>query len=98
MGVGKSFHNCLMEIHKEAKKGVKLTEDELKALIDRQTHFPYLTKSTNLSQPLYDKVKNNVEDYYKENVDEYKFIEFVEQEIKYKINRNMLVFGRIDII
>jgi len=98
MGVGKSFHNCLMEIHKEAKKGVKLTEDELKALIDRQTHFPYLTKSTKLSQPLYDKVKNNVEDYYKENVDEFKNIEFVEQEIQYKIDRNILVVGRIDLI
>jgi len=98
MGVGKSFHNCLMEIHKEAKKGVKLTEDELKALIDRQTHFPYLTKSTKLSQPLYDKVKNNVVDYYKENVDEFKNIEFVEQEIQYKIDRNILVVGRIDLI
>ncbi|WP_332023978.1 ATP-dependent helicase, partial [Kaistella sp.] len=64
MGVGKSFHNCLMEIHKEAKKGVKLTQDELKALIDRQTHFPYLTNSVKLKQPLYDKVKNNVEAYY----------------------------------
>lgn len=98
MGVGRSFHNCLMEIHKEAKKGVRLTEDELKTLIDRQTHFPYLTKSTKLSQPLYDKVKNNVEDYYKENLDEFKNIEFVEQEIQYKIDKNILVVGRIDLI
>ena len=28
MGVGKSFHNCLMEIHKEAKKGVLKTVEE----------------------------------------------------------------------
>ena len=98
MGVGKSFHNCLMEIHKEAKKGVILTEDELKTLIDRQTHFPYLTKSTKLSQPLYDKVKNNVEDYYKENFNEFKNIEFVEQEIQYRIDSNILVVGRIDLI
>ena len=98
MGVGRSFHNCLMEIHKEAKKGVRLTEKELKTLIDRQTHFPYLTKSTKLSQPLYDKVKNNVEDYYKQNIDEFKNIEFVEQEIQYKIDRNILVVGRIDLI
>ena len=98
MGVGRSFHNCLMEIHKEAKKGVRLTEKELKTLIDRQTHFPYLTKSTKLSQPLYDKVKNNVEDYYKQNIDEFKNIEFVEQEIQYKIDRNILVVGMIDLI
>lgn len=98
MGVGRSFHNCLMEIHKEAKKGIRLTEDELKALIERQTHFPYLTKSTKLSQPLFDKVKNNVEDYYKDNLDEFNNIEFVEQEIQYKIDRNILVIGRIDLI
>lgn len=98
MGVGKSFHNCLMEIHKEAKKGIRLTENELKTLIDRQTHFPYLTKSTKLSKPLYDKVKNNVEDYYKDNLDEFKNIEFVEQEIQYKIDKNILIVGRIDLI
>ncbi len=98
MGVGRSFHNCLMEIHKEAKKGIMISEQELMLLIDRQTHFPYLTKSTKLRQPLYDKVKNNVEDYYRDNVDEFKNIEFVEQEIQYKIDKNILVVGRIDLI
>ncbi|RKE77861.1 ATP-dependent DNA helicase [Chryseobacterium sp. AG363] len=98
MGVGKSFHNCLMEIHKEAKKGVILQENELISLIDRQTHFPYLTKSTKLSQPLYDKVKNNVKDYYRDNLNEFENIEFVEQEIQYKIDKNILVIGRIDLI
>lgn len=98
MGVGRSFHNCLMEIHKEAKKGVKLTEQELGYLIDRQTHFPYLTKSVKLSKPLYAKVKNNVIDYYNDNKDDFKNIEFVEQEIQYKIDRNILVVGRIDLI
>ncbi|MCL1675174.1 ATP-dependent helicase [Elizabethkingia meningoseptica] len=98
MGVGRSFHNCLMEIHKEAKKGVRLSEEELKTLIDRQTHFPYLTKSTKLSQPLYDKVRTNVEGYYRENESEFKNIEFVEQEIQYKIDKNILIVGRIDLI
>ena len=98
MGVGKSFHNCLMEIHKEAKKGVLLSAEELQSLIDRQTHFPYITKSTKLTKPLYDKVKNNVEEYYKDNLDEFKNIEFVEQEIQYKIDNNILVVGRIDLI
>jgi DNA helicase-2/ATP-dependent DNA helicase PcrA len=98
MGVGKSFHNCLMEIHKEAKKGVRLTEEELKTLIDRQTHFPYLNSKNLLVKPLYDKVKNNVEAYYKENEDEFRNIIFVEQEIQYKIDKNILVVGRIDLI
>lgn len=98
MGVGKSFHNCLMEIHKEAKKGVRLTQGELKTLIERQTHFPYLNPKNLLNDPLHDKVKNNVEAYYKENENEFKNIEFVEQEIQYKIDENILVVGRIDLI
>lgn len=98
MGVGKSFHNCLMEIHKEAQKGVKLKEKDLEQLIDRQTHFPYLYKSKKLTNPLYDKVKNNVENYYHENLSDFKNIEFVEQEIQYKINENILIVGRIDLI
>lgn len=98
MGVGKSFHNCLMEIHKEAKIGKQFSKDKLNELIDRQTHFPYLTKSTKLQQPLYDKVKNNVEAYYEDNKEEFKNIEFVEQEIQYKVDKNILIVGRIDLI
>lgn len=98
MGVGRSFHNCLMEIHKEAKKGILLSEEELSNLIDRQTHFPYLTRSTMLREPLYKKVRKNVEEYYKDNVNEFENIEFVEQEIQYKIDKNILVVGRIDLI
>lgn len=98
MGVGRSFHNCLMEIHKESKKGIKISATELNSLINRQTHFPYLTNSKMLKEPLYNKVKNNVEDYYKDNIDEFKNIEFVEQDIQYKIDENILVIGRIDLI
>lgn len=98
MGVGKSFHNCLMEIHKEAKIGNQFSKEELNELIDRQTHFPYITKSTQLKQPLYDKVKNNVEAYYEDNKKEFKNIEFVEQEIQYKVDKNILIVGRIDLI
>lgn len=96
MGVGRSFHNCLMEIHKRAKKGEMLSESELENIIDRQTHFPYLTKSTRL--PLKKKVAENVEGYYEDNKDEFSNIEFVEQDIQYKINENILVLGRIDLI
>ncbi|MDR3652148.1 MAG: ATP-dependent DNA helicase [Paludibacter sp.] len=98
MGVGKSFHNCLMEIHKEAKIGNLFSKEKLNELIDRQTHFPYITKSTKLRQPLYDKVKNNVEAYYEDNKEEFKNIEFVEQEIQYKVDKSILIVGRIDLI
>lgn len=98
MGVGRSFHNCLMEIHKEAKKGIYLNDEELDSLINRNTYFPYLTKSTQLNEPLYNKVKDNVVKYYHDNKDEFQNIEFVEQDIQYKIDNNILVVGRIDLI
>jgi len=98
MGVGKSFHNCLMEIHKEAKKGVEISETDLEQIINRQTHFPYLTKSTQLAKPLYNKVNENVKGYFQDNKSDFKNIEFVEQEIQYKIDKNILIIGRIDLI
>ncbi|AWA30312.1 hypothetical protein HYN48_09565 [Flavobacterium magnum] len=98
MGVGRSFHNCLMEIHKEAKKGITLTQRELDELIERQTHFPYLNNSPILIPRLKAKVRTNVEEYYNDNKSEFDNIQFVEQEIQYKIDKNILVVGRIDLI
>jgi DNA helicase-2/ATP-dependent DNA helicase PcrA len=98
MGVGRSFHNCLMELHKRLQKGDSIDSDELDTIIENQTFFPHLTKSTKLSDPLKEKVKNNVHEYYRTNKDELKNIEFVEQEIQYKIDDNILILGRVDLI
>ncbi|MFA5904956.1 MAG: ATP-dependent DNA helicase [Desulfobacula sp.] len=98
MGVGRSFHNCLMELHKRLKKNETLTQQELEGLINRQTFFPYLTKSVKLSEPLYKKVSTNVVRYYEENRQDLTNIEFVEQDIQYKLGDNILVLGRVDLI
>ncbi|WP_338812711.1 ATP-dependent DNA helicase [Bernardetia sp. Wsw4-3y2] len=98
MGVGRSFHNCLMEIHKEAKKGEILSQNELSELIKRQTHFPYLNPKSEKLEILHDKVEDSVKKYHDKNKMDFKYIEFVEQEIQYKINKNILVVGRIDLI
>ncbi len=98
MGVGESFHNALMELHKRGKNGEQFEVRELIELIDRQTNFPYLTKSKKLKRPLWKKVRNNVVAYYNENESEFENIEFVEQDIQYKVDDNILVLGRIDLI
>ncbi|OJW79372.1 MAG: hypothetical protein BGO69_19465 [Bacteroidetes bacterium 46-16] len=98
MGVGRSFHNALMEIHKRAQKQEELNTKDLIRLVERQTNFPYLTKSTKLKRPLWRKVRNNVVDYYEDNKDDFDNIEFVEQDIQYKLDENILVLGRIDLI
>ncbi|MBR9855884.1 MAG: ATP-dependent helicase [Algicola sp.] len=98
MGVGRSFHNCLMELHKRGKEGETLDLNQVNEVIDRQTHFPYLTNSTILKPRLWDKVRNNVTEYYKDNKDSFGQIEFVEQDVQYKIDESILVVGRIDLI
>ncbi|MFH6983589.1 ATP-dependent helicase [Marinoscillum luteum] len=98
MGVGRSFHNCLMEIHKRGKEGESLSKEEVNEIVDRQTHFPYLTNSTILKPRLWDKVRKNVEEYYEDTKDDFSQIEFVEQDIQYKVDESILVLGRIDLI
>ena len=98
MGVGRSFHNCLMELHKRLKGNETLTQQELEELINRQTYFPYLTKSVKLAEPLEKKVSTNVIRYYEENQQDLTNIEFVEQDIQYKLGENILVLGRVDLI
>jgi DNA helicase II / ATP-dependent DNA helicase PcrA len=98
MGIGKSFHNCLMELHKRAKEGEQFNTKQLIDLAQRQSHFPYITKSTKLKKPLWKKVRDNVVEYYNDENNDLRNIEFVEQDIQYKINENILVLGRIDLI
>ncbi|MCX2839109.1 ATP-dependent DNA helicase [Salinimicrobium sp. MT39] len=98
MGVGRSFHNCLMELHKRGKNGEIFNTEELQDLIDRQIHFPYLTNSIKLQEPLRKKVEKNVIEYHKDNHYDFEHIEFIEQDIQYKLDENILVLGRIDLI
>jgi len=98
MGVGRSFHNCLMELHKRGQLGEKFTAREIIELAERQTHFPYLTNSIKLKRPLWKRVRNKVVEYYNDNHSDFNNIEFVEQDIQYKIDENILVLGRVDLI
>lgn len=98
MGLGNSFHNCLMEIHKRAKNGEELKESELGDIIERQMYFPYMGGS-DILRPLFEKeIKERITEYYQDNKDSFKEIEFVEQEIQLKLEDEVLVSGRIDLI
>ncbi|HLG28493.1 MAG TPA: ATP-dependent DNA helicase [Paenisporosarcina sp.] len=98
MGVGRSFHNCLMEIHKRAMAGQELNEDKLEEILERQMHFPYANPKSPKLQALPEKVSRNVKGYYDDNKDSFGDIVFVEQDIQYKLDENILVIGRIDLI
>jgi DNA helicase-2/ATP-dependent DNA helicase PcrA len=98
MGVGRSFHNCLMELHKRIQKNELLTDDDIGKIIERQTYFPYLTNSIKLQEPLKKKVASNIFKYYQDNKSELTNIEFVEQDLQYQLDENILVLGRVDLI
>jgi len=99
MGLGKSFHNCLMDFHKRIKDGEQFSNPkELLRLIQEQEFFPYIGGSRKLRVKMHKIIRNNVYDYFMENINEGKNIEFIEQDIQYKIDDNIIIIGRIDLI
>ncbi len=99
MGLGKSFHNCLLDFHKRIKKEEDLNSPRaLLKLIQNQEHFPYIGGSKKLKRSMHKIIRNNIYDYCMENIGEGKNIEFIEQDIQYSIDKNILLIGRIDLI
>lgn len=98
MGLGKSFHNCLMELHKRAQAGEEFSETELSNIITRQKNFPYLSNSEILEKPFVDQIERNLTQYYSTTKSTLRNIAFVEQEIQLKLPNEILVIGRIDLI
>ena len=95
MGLGKSLHNILMELHKKGKKGEAIILDEI---IERQTHFPHIGNYHQLEREMKKVITKNVVEYYNQNKASFENIVFVEQDIQYKIDLDILVLGRIDLI
>ncbi len=98
MGLGNSFHNCLMEIHKRAKNGENLKKSDLEDIIERQTFFPYIGGSEKLKSSFEKQIIERINEYYDDNEKSFSEIEFVEQEIQLKLEDEVLVTGRIDLI
>lgn len=97
MGMGRSLHNSLMEIHKRSKLGEKLTSDRALQIAQDQSNFPYLGKSSELDR-MKDLVKEKVLEYYQKNEPTLQQIEYVEQEIQLSLDDSILVTGKIDLI
>lgn len=98
MGLGKSFHNALMELHKRAKNGEELNKEEIEDIAQRQMYFPYIADSPALKEPFERMMKDNLIKYYNENRSTMKNIAFVEQDIQLKLDEGLLVTGRVDLI
>jgi DNA helicase II / ATP-dependent DNA helicase PcrA len=97
MGMGRSLHNSLMEIHKRSKLGQPLSSDQAAEIAQEQSNFPYLGKSPELAK-MKDIVKDKVKEYFEKNEPMMGKIEYVEQEIQLNLDDSILVTGKIDLI
>ncbi|CAM3590147.1 ATP-dependent DNA helicase [Arcobacter aquimarinus] len=95
MGYGKSFHSALMEYHIRRGKEEVLTDVEINDIVDRQTYFPY--QSDLLAGDLKNKLTKNLKSYHSDIKDSLR-VEYVEQDIQYKINDDILIVGKVDLI
>ncbi len=98
MGFGKSFHNALMELHRRIQKKDKLTDSDVVDIANRQMLFPYIANSDILKPKLENKIREGLLTYYITNRNDLNNIVFVEQPIQLKLDTNILVTGRVDLI
>ncbi|HYC34729.1 MAG TPA: ATP-dependent DNA helicase, partial [Candidatus Paceibacterota bacterium] len=98
MGLGRSFHNSLMELHKRSKNGETIEPAQVDDIAERQMHFPYLADSDVLKPLLHKMLKDNLNGYFKEYGNSFADIVFVEQDIELKLEDEILITGRIDLI
>lgn len=98
MGFGKSFHNALMELHRRIQRQDTFTDADIIDIANRQMLFPYIANSDILKPKLENKIRNGLLSYYKKNKNDLSNIVFVEQPIQLKIDSDILVTGRVDLI
>jgi DNA helicase-2/ATP-dependent DNA helicase PcrA len=96
IGYGNSIHHTLMELHREFLDGNSITKGQLKALLDKHLHFPYATEA--IAENMKAKADEAIHIYYDANYDEFKNIEYAEQDIQLDLGDGVLVNGKMDLI
>jgi DNA helicase-2/ATP-dependent DNA helicase PcrA len=96
IGYGASIHHALMEIHREFLEGNVITREQLPVLLQKHLHFPYAIPS--IEQSMRDKAEDAVKIYYDNNLNDFKNIEYAEQDIQLDLGDGILVNGKMDLI
>lgn len=96
IGYGKSIHDTLMEIHREAMDGHPPSRDKLPEILDRHVHFPYAIPK--VKEEMRDKAEKAVEGYFDDYENEFKDIEYAEKDIELNLGDGIIVNGRMDLI
>jgi DNA helicase-2/ATP-dependent DNA helicase PcrA len=96
MGFGKSVHNILMEIHKNALDGLETNLAHLPELLNTHVHIPYAYDD--IKQDIKDKSAEIIKEYLRLNQEDFKNIEFAEKDIQIDLGDGILINGRVDLI
>ena len=96
MGYGKSLHDALAEVHYRAMRGESVSEDDVPELVDRHLRIPYA--SPGLIARLEQAACHDITNYIRDNADNFKRIEFSEQNVEVHLEDGVSIRGRIDLV
>lgn len=96
LGYGKSLHDALAEVHKEAINGTVYDSDEAARLVDTHLRTPYAYPA--LKAKLEAAAERVIRDYIDDNQSEFKNLEFSEKLVEINLGDGVSVTGRIDLV
>ena len=96
MGYGTYLHNIVMDIHKGFIGGKNLDEGAVAQIVNTHFHLPYA------NEKLFENMKKRAVEasimYLKQNLQDFKNIEFVEKGIEIDLGDGIRINGKIDLV
>jgi DNA helicase-2/ATP-dependent DNA helicase PcrA len=96
IGYGASIHHALMELHREFLEGNIIQKEQLPSILAKHLHFPYAIPF--IEEGMIQKAIEAVNTYYDNNLQEFKYIEYAEQDIQLDLGDGIIVNGKMDLI
>ena len=96
MGLGKSMHDALAEVHQRSMRGETVSTDDVEDLVERHFRAPYAFGV--LNDRLRELAKEGVTRYIIDNEEKLRQVEFSEQAIEIHMGDGVSVNGRIDLV
>ncbi len=96
MGLGKSMHDALAEVHQRSMRGEKVRLEDVDGLVERHFRAPYAFGV--LRERLQELARQGIERYIKDNENELQQVQFSEQAVEIHLDGGVSVTGRIDLV
>ena len=96
LGYGKSLHDALAEVHYCAMRGQPVGMEDVPRLVQQHLRVPYAFGQ--LRRDLEGAAHRDISNYIEDNADEFRHIEFAEQNVEVDLGDGVSVRGRIDLV